>query len=102
MYHHFFYQTVADSLAGLENPAMVLSAMNNGWLGVSLFFVLSGLILYRPQFVISSYDFLIGMAAMRLCFEQRRAPRYIVPCSLAVFCWPAAGGHIFPQFPDQR
>jgi peptidoglycan/LPS O-acetylase OafA/YrhL len=61
MFHHFYYDAILNQLAG-KNPNFLnltgflrLSGLipNNGWLGVSLFFILSGLVLYRPNIILS-------------------------------------------------
>ena len=56
MFHHFYFVPLTDAarLFGWEGSAHTIAMMaNNGWLGVNVFFILSGLVLFRPGIISS-------------------------------------------------
>jgi peptidoglycan/LPS O-acetylase OafA/YrhL len=55
MFHHFYYGSIMNPLEGqgISLLSLIRLSPNNGWLGVNLFFILSGLVLYRPKILLS-------------------------------------------------
>ncbi|GAB1578686.1 acyltransferase family protein [Bordetella petrii] len=48
VFHHLFFAEFRYGLTGIELPAPLTLIASSGWLGVNLFFFLSGLVLYLP------------------------------------------------------
>ena len=56
MFHHFFFARISQLSTFADSSMLGFSplAFNNGWLGVNFFFLLSGLVLYRPKIATST------------------------------------------------
>jgi peptidoglycan/LPS O-acetylase OafA/YrhL len=55
IFHHFFFDSLKKTSTFADSSHFWFSplALNNGWLGVNIFFILSGMVLYRPNIVLS-------------------------------------------------
>lgn len=55
LFHHFFFDRIAGFSTYNETSIFGITPflINNGWLGVNLFFILSGMVLYRPSIILS-------------------------------------------------
>ena len=94
--HHLFSQPLTDlhlRLIGIPlNPVL-----GNGWLGVNLFFVLSGFVLYLPY---ASNRRVLAGAADCLAFYRHRALRLLPAYYFATIAMLALGGR--PPFGDWK
>lgn len=112
VFHHLFFAEFRYGLTGIELPAPLTLMASSGWLGVNLFFFLSGLVLYLPY---ARGDRSMARWADARRFYANRArrllPLYYLAAIVALLTsgltagssefWRALASYVFILFPFQ-
>jgi len=113
VFHHLFYSQFRYGMTGIEFPAVITLIASSGWMGVNLFFFLSGFVLYLP-YATGSRTMQSWGDAKR--FYKHRAlrilPLYYLSAAIALLVsglvpgsrdfWVALGHYVFVTFPYSK